>query len=76
MSTKSTGYSFNIFFQDVKIPDYGLSRLSLGLYTHDLMLGPPDGRSNTSAAAELRWELIKERFYEKKKENTLSTKKK
>ena len=33
----------------------------------------PNGSSNVQ---QLRWEFIKERFIEKKKENTLSTKKK
>ena len=47
---KGTGCSLNIvFFQDFEI----YSRLCVSVCTLDFTLGPPDGRSNTSAAAEL-----------------------
>ena len=38
-----------VFFQDFEI----YSRLCVSVCTLDFTLGPPDGRSNTSAAAEL-----------------------
>ena len=44
-----------VFSKDFKyIPDSGLSLFSLGVSkcTPDFTLGPPDGRQNTSAAAE------------------------
>ena len=49
------------------IPDSGLSQFSLGVgvCTLDFTLGPPDGRSNTSAAAELT-ELRKSELFKEK----------
>jgi len=44
------------FFEDfIFIPDSGLSMFSFGasVCTPDFALGPPDGRENTGAAAEL-----------------------